>query len=77
MRDRRPWIQWDRIQADWQAGMPPRVCAQRENSRRDQEGENRRITAQQISNEANLRDWTRPWKVETYFEPPSSFLKLG
>lgn len=63
MTDRRKapnaYILWHRIQADWEAWLPPRECARLENERRDKDGERRRIKPHQISTQAYLAHWQR------------------
>lgn len=66
MSDRRrppnAWIRWDRIQPDYEAGMPAWLCAQRENTRLTKEGkEKRRVKPKHIRNMAYLKGWSRPF----------------
>lgn len=61
------YIAWDRIKLDWDAGYRPQVIAEKENRRRDQEGEQRRLTARAITDHASKEHWERPWKSVATF----------
>lgn len=57
---RRPpnaWIRWDRIEPDYCGGLPPEICARRENERLEAEGDKRRVPSKLIRNMAYLKGW--------------------
>lgn len=54
-------IQWPRIRADYQRGMPVALCVKRENRRLEEEGNPKRVRAQVVSTRALQFRWKRIW----------------